>query len=141
MAEQATQTQDSKRPSGAPSTVIVVNDSDRVKGFTFAVATGSGALQHEATRLTPGANRVSGDAFKRHADDFKADDQIWILDKPLSSLNEREARAVVERTIDVALLNAFAAVEKREEVRKLIAAQIESCSQRATPTNESTDEE
>lgn len=140
MAEQATQvSQSTQRSPAAP--IIVVNDSERIKGFVHSTRNAEGNIVQETTLLKPGANRLDKETFDRHAKDFKTDDRIWVLDKSFSALSERDAEALAKQTIDVVLLKAFASVEKRKRPLAALNEQIEACSSRAKGEAKSDDEE
>jgi hypothetical protein len=108
---------------------IVVNDTSRILQFPMPRKVADGMVEHDILRLLPGANVVDAKVYESQKKNFGSD--VFALDKPLSSLSERDAISIVSRTINLELLKAFEAADKRDRVRKAIAAQIAECSGKA----------
>lgn len=119
MTDQATTT--SQRP------VIVVNHESRINQYavseTIKRPDGSTGVENRLLVLKPGANRVPADQWKLYGKEVKgelASGRLSIMDKPLRSMNERDAIELVQKTIDKPLLNAFKASESRSKVSEAI---------------------
>jgi hypothetical protein len=108
---------------------IVVNDTSRILQFPMPRKVADGMVEHDILRLLPGANVVDAKVYESQKKNFGSD--VFALDKPLSSLSERDAISIVSRTINLELLKAFEAADKREKVRKACVAQIAECSSKA----------
>lgn len=108
---------------------IVVNDTSRILQFPMPRKVADGMVAHDILRLMPGANVVDTKVYESQKKNFGAD--IFVLDKPLSIMGERDALAIISRTIDLELLRSFEAADKRPAIRKACAAQIVECSGKA----------
>jgi hypothetical protein len=108
---------------------IVVNDTSRILQFPMPRKVADGMVEHDILRLMPGANIVDSKVFELQKKNFGT--EIFVLDKPISGMSERDALAIVSRTIDLELLRAFSESDKRPAIRKACAAQIAECAGKA----------
>ena len=118
MAEQATQTK------------VLINDSVRIMQFAAPRKVADGMVEHDILRLMPGANRVDSGLIDRHKADIEKAKVVSVMDRPITSMSERDAVRLVQQTIDVELLKAFSSSEKRKPVKDACAAQILECTKK-----------
>jgi hypothetical protein len=112
-------------------TLILVNDTSRIRQYPMPRKVADGMIEHDTLRIMPGANRIDSQIYAEHKATLESEPNLYLLEKPFNSLSERDATAIVTGTIDLVLLEAFKSQEKRKPILAKIDAQIEECSKKA----------